>query len=166
MADPNLLSRCGIYCGACYVYRAERDVGEFLREVAQWQEVEIDEVKCNGCTAPINEKWPSCQNCYPINCQKEKNLAYCHECGDFWDGKCNQYTKFEEFISQRGEKIRLNLIKISADPDLYLKEQESKWSCMKCGGSYSWYEETCHHCGKNLNRRNMIKHLPASLGIP
>ncbi|MFA9437323.1 MAG: DUF3795 domain-containing protein, partial [Candidatus Bathyarchaeota archaeon] len=67
MADSNLISRCGIYCGACYVYRAERDVGEFLREVAQWQEVEIDEVKCNWCTAPINEKWHNCQHCYPIN---------------------------------------------------------------------------------------------------
>ena len=67
--------------------------------------------------------------------------------------------------SQRGDKICLNLIKISADPDLYLKEQESMWSCMKCGASYSLYEETCHHCGKSLNRRNIIKHLPASLGI-
>lgn len=36
-ADEKLLSRCGIYCGACYIYRAQRDGGEFLDHVAAWQ---------------------------------------------------------------------------------------------------------------------------------
>ncbi|MFA9495039.1 MAG: hypothetical protein ACERKS_03865 [Candidatus Bathyarchaeota archaeon] len=52
MADSNLISRCGIYCGACYVYRAERDVGEFLREVAQWQEKGSMKSSATGAPRP------------------------------------------------------------------------------------------------------------------
>ena len=75
--DQMLLSRCGIYCGACYVYRAERDVGEFLRDTAEWQGVELEQVKCNGCLAPKAEKWPNCQKCHVIDCLKEKGLEFC-----------------------------------------------------------------------------------------
>jgi hypothetical protein len=155
MADFGLQSRCGIYCGACYVYRAERDYGKFLREIAEWQKVEIDEVQCNGCLAPEAEKWPNCQKCYPISCLKEKGLEFCYECPEFDAGTCEEYTKYEEFTRKRGERIRLNLLKMKLDPEKYLREMDKKWRCPSCGESYSWYEEKCHHCGKNLNRLDL-----------
>ena len=155
MSDLRLLSRCGIYCGACYVYRAESDCGDFLRETAEWQGVELDEVKCNGCLAPDEEKWPNCQRCYPAKCLKEKGLSYCYECKEFIDQTCEEYSKYEEFTARRGENIRLNLIKMKADPGELFRSLDKQWRCPHCGGSYSWYEEKCHHCGKNLNRTDL-----------
>ncbi|MBM3292695.1 DUF3795 domain-containing protein [Candidatus Bathyarchaeota archaeon] len=52
MPNLNLITRCGIYCGACYIYRAERDDGDFLSEVAKQQKSNPNEIKCNGCFAP------------------------------------------------------------------------------------------------------------------
>ena len=155
MMSQSLLSRCGIYCGACYVYRAERDCGDLIREVAEWQKVDIDQVKCNGCFAPDEEKWPNCRKCHPWKCLEEKELQFCHECDAFWDYSCERYNSLEEFCDKRGENTRQNLIKIMADPERYLVEQDQRWRCPSCGGPYSWYEETCHHCGKNLNRKDL-----------
>ena len=155
MEDTQLLSRCGIYCGACYIYRAERDCGELIREVAKWQQVELEDVKCNGCFAPDEEKWANCQKCYPRKCQKEKGLSFCHECDQFWDYSCERYRKLEEFCAKRGENTRQNMVKIMADQSKWLEEQRAKWRCGSCGKTISWYEKTCHHCGKNLNRTDL-----------
>ncbi len=157
MEDTQLLSRCGIYCGACYVYRAERDCGDFIREVAEWQKVELEQIKCNGCLAPIEEKWPNCQKCYPGKCLQEKGFNFCYECDKFWDYSCEIYKNLEEFCDKRGENIRQNLIKIMADALKWLEEQREKWRCDSCGETYSWYDETCHNCGKMLNRTNLVK---------
>jgi hypothetical protein len=153
--EEHLVSRCGIYCGACYVYRAERDCGDFIREVAEWQKVELDELKCNGCLAPEEEKWPNCQKCRPQYCLKEKGLQYCHECDEFWDYSCETYKDYEDFCSKRGENIRQNMVKIVADAPKWLEEQDKKWRCSSCREPYSWYEEACHNCGKNLNRTDL-----------
>jgi hypothetical protein len=155
LMDQSLLSRCGIYCGACYVYRAERDCGDFLREVAEWQKVGLDKVKCNGCFAPDEEKWPNCRKCDPWKCLEEKGFQFCFECDQFWDYSCERYNGLEEFCSRRGENTRQNLIKIMADSKRYLEDMDKKWRCPTCGESYSWYEENCHHCGKKLNRKDL-----------
>ncbi len=151
------VSRCGIYCGACYIYRAERDCGDFIREVAEWQKVELDQVKCNGCLAPEEEKWGNCRKCYPQSCLKEKGIEFCHQCDEFWNYNCEEYNKLEAFCAKREENIRQNLIKIMADTPRWKEEQEKRWRCSSCGEPYSWYEETCHHCGRNLSRKDLEK---------
>jgi hypothetical protein len=150
------ISRCGIYCGACYIYRAERDCGEFLREVAEWQEAELDQVKCSGCGAPVEERWRNCKNCDTIKCLEEKGHQYCNECDKFWDHSCLRYNSKAEATMQRGEYIRMNMIKIRSDPEAWLLEMDKRWRCISCGEPYSWYEETCHHCGKKLNRKDLV----------
>ncbi len=150
--ESKILSRCGIYCGACYVYRAERDCGEFLRQVAEGQKAELEEVKCNGCSAPVEERWRNCKNCETIKCLDEKGYQYCNECDQFWDHSCPRYNRKAEAALKRGEDIRTNMVKIDNDPLAWLTEMYKHWRCSSCGESYSWYEETCHHCGKNLNR--------------
>jgi hypothetical protein len=137
------------------VYRAERNCGDFIREVAEWQKVELDEVKCNGCFAPEEEKWPKCRDCRTEQCLIEKELEFCHECDDFWDYSCEYFNGLEAFCARRGENIRQNLIKIMADAQRWLEEQDNKWRCSSCGEPYSWYEETYHHYGKNLNRSDL-----------
>jgi predicted RNA-binding Zn-ribbon protein involved in translation (DUF1610 family) len=155
--ETNLLSRCGIYCGACYVYRAERDCGDFLRHVAEWQNVELDEVKCNGCFAPDEEKWPNCQKCWPAKCLKEKKLDYCYQCDSFWDYSCDHYKGMEDFCAKRGENIRQNMVKMMSDKQKFLADQDKHWRCPSCGEPYSWYEKTCHHCGKSLKRKDLTE---------
>jgi hypothetical protein len=155
MMYHSLLSRCGIYCGACNIYRAERDCGNFLRETAEWQKVELGKVKCNGCFADYEEKWHNCRNCHPGKCLEDKGQDFCYECDNFWDFTCEQYINLYNVCSKRGENIRQNLIKMMHNPRKYLYEQDKRWRCNSCDEPYSWYENTCHHCRKNLNRYDL-----------
>lgn len=149
------LSRCGIYCGACYVYRAERDGGEFLRETAERQKVEPGEVKCNGCLAPEDQRWKNCKGCKTERCLDGMGFTFCYECGEFREGTCEYYEGLAAFCARRGEDMRTNLVKMEADLEGWLREQGEKWRCGQCGGPYSWYEESCHHCGADLGRADL-----------
>lgn len=151
MNQEILATRCGIYCGACYIYRAQIDGGDFLLEIADWQKVSPFEVKCNGCLAPDNEKWLNCRICKTQRCLKEKELNYCYECNEFSNQSCSFYEELEEFCARRGENIRENMIKIRDNVSQWLLDQENKWRCPSCEKPYSWYEKICHHCGNNLD---------------
>jgi hypothetical protein len=63
LVDENLLSRCNIYCGACYIYRAQRDGGEFLDHVAGWQAVSKEEIRRPVCGRPASWYEESCHHC-------------------------------------------------------------------------------------------------------
>ena len=155
MAARGLLSRCGIYCGACYVYRAERDGGEFLNETAERRGVAIDEVSCMGCMGPEETLWVNCARCRVRGCLKEKGLEFCYQCREFQEGSCTYYERLAEFCAKRGEDIRGAMVETEKDPDAWLKAQDERWRCGSCGGPYSWYEETCHHCGSDLGRTDL-----------
>jgi len=155
MGESAPLSRCGIYCGACYVYRAERDGGEFLRETAERQKVEPGEVKCNGCLGPDDQRWKNCKGCKTERCLDGKGLTFCYECEEFRDKTCEHYDMLACFCARRGEDTRMNLVRMKADLDGWLGEQGEKWRCGRCGGPISWYEESCHHCGADLKRTDL-----------
>jgi hypothetical protein len=155
MAASGMLSRCGIYCGACYVYRAMRDGGEFLKDTAERQGVAIDEVSCMGCMGPEEALWVNCAKCRVRGCLKEKGLGFCYQCREFQERSCVIYERLTEFCAKRGEDTRGAMTEMEKDPDAWLKAQDEKWRCGSCGGPYSWYEETCHHCGSDLERTDL-----------
>jgi hypothetical protein len=59
VADPDLVARCGLYCGACGAYRKGR---------------------CPGCARATNRSW-----CKVRTCCGERSLASCAECADHAD---------------------------------------------------------------------------------
>ena len=155
MNNEALISRCGIYCGACYVYRAERDGGEYLTSVAEQQKVKSEEVHCMGCSGPSDEMWINCRLCPVRGCQDEKGFKSCAQCPKFTDGSCERYEGLADFCMRRGEDVRSSMMKISVDPDEWLSQQNEKWRCSLCGSLFSWYDETCHTCGAHLERTDL-----------
>lgn len=71
-ADSKLIAKCGLYCGACRKYLAE---------------------KCPGCAENEKAGW-----CGIRKCTKEKGIASCAGCNDFTDVNCCK--KFNNFISK------------------------------------------------------------------
>ena len=150
---PKLLSRCGIYCGACYIYRAFKDRGRLLEIIAENVKAPKEEIHCNGCLGPTEDLWRNCRNCQIRSCLQQKKLAFCFDCPEFERSSCSKYESLCEFCMERDEDIREALMRIRAgDGDRWLEEQNSKWRCAECGGSVYWTEETCHHCGKPIRQ--------------
>jgi len=59
VADPHLVARCGLYCGACGAYRKGR---------------------CPGCHENAKATW-----CKVRSCCNEHGFATCADCGQFPD---------------------------------------------------------------------------------
>jgi Protein of unknown function (DUF3795) len=150
LAKMNFISRCGIYCGACYVYCASRDGGEFMDYISKQTETPKEQIKCAGCLGAEEELWKNCRKCGIRACLKEKGLQFCYECAKLDEG-CERYERLKKGCFERGEDARESLRRIqSGEAEAWLKEQDAKWRCPTCNKSISWYEETCHHCGKPL----------------
>jgi len=148
--NSNLITRCGIYCGACYIHRAYVDDREFLAAIAERTGAPKNEIRCGGCLGPSEQLWRNCKKCLIYACLKEKQLNFCYECPQFEDS-CSKYDKLEKFCAERGENPREALRRIKAgDAPKWLEEQDQKWRCPSCRGPISWYEKTCHHCNSSL----------------
>ena len=154
MVDERLISRCGIYCGACYIYRAERDGGKLLKEMARRFKVTETEIKCNGCSSPYEEQWTNCQRCGFKTCQKKRGLENCAQCREF--SKCPEYGYIVDFSMYRGEDARESLKVIeSGDSESWLIKQEKHWSCPSCGAPLMWYDNECRRCGMTIRKEEI-----------
>ena len=71
-SDPNLVAHCGLYCGACRAYLAE---------------------KCPGCHDNRKATW-----CKIRTCCAEQGLATCAGCTQFPDP--NGCRKFNNFVAK------------------------------------------------------------------
>ena len=71
-ADPQLVARCGLYCGACRAYRAGR---------------------CRGCAENAKASW-----CKVRSCCSDHGHATCADCAQFADARACR--KFNGWIPQ------------------------------------------------------------------
>lgn len=146
--DANvLLAACGLYCGACYHYRASFYPAERLEQEAARRGRSVAGFTCRGCRSERLYIHPGCAQCEIRACTDERGILHCGLCGDF---PCERLQTFQNdgrlhhrdifFQLERARKIR---------PEAWLAEQARRWEC-ECGEPYSWYEETCSKCGKAL----------------
>jgi hypothetical protein len=147
MVDRNLAGRCGLYCGACGIYRAYVDGGEYLEYVSKNWNIPKERIRCNGCQALT----PECSGsgCERVKCLNSKNYRFCHQCESFKDHSCDLFEKVASRYLERGQDIREALRRIAAgEMDEWLEEQDKRWRCPSCGQPISWYGDRCFKCGK------------------
>ncbi|MDY6911056.1 MAG: DUF3795 domain-containing protein [Chloroflexota bacterium] len=78
-----LTAPCGIYCGACVLYRAMRD-STIREKVAISMGLAIEQAQCLGCRAEKgNMVTMQGQVCESYDCISAKGLDFCYECDDF-----------------------------------------------------------------------------------
>jgi len=112
------LSYCGIYCGGCRNYK--------------------ENMNCQGCRAELE----MLSDCPTKACAEAKGLLYCGECPDF---PCNDLKDFYNDGAKHHALAFENIRSIKAnDPDSWLAEQETQYTC-SCGRKLYWLEESCCH---------------------
>ncbi|MFQ5883725.1 MAG: DUF3795 domain-containing protein [Thermoplasmata archaeon] len=147
MADLSLVGRCGLYCGACGIYRAYRDGGEYLEKVAESFDCSPQLVRCEGCQDLTTECWGN--NCKIVNCLRGKGLSFCFECEDL--DACEEYSSLYEGYKELGANLKRNLERIeSGDSEKWIEEEDERWRCRSCGKPVSYHMEECHQCGTRI----------------
>ena len=151
MAEADLVGRCGLYCGACSIYRAYKDNGEYRDRVARFFKCPPEKVRCEGCQALTSECWGN--DCTIVQCLKGKSLEFCHQCSEYKKDSCEKFGKLAQRYSKVGVNVRSNLERIrNGETEEWLRESEEKFKCQSCGKPLPVYgiKEKCYHCGAEL----------------
>ena len=95
--NKDLLSPCGLYCGACGILIADRTNDNVLKgKLAKAYGVAVDDIRCSGC---LSEKvFVYCRVCAIKKCSSEKGYEGCYQCDAFPCEACRSFSR------RRGQK--------------------------------------------------------------
>jgi len=154
LVHKSLVGRCGLYCGACGIYRAYKDDGEYLERLARHFNCPPEKVRCEGCMALTSECWG--YDCRIVQCLRDKGLELCYQCGQYESGDCEKFEKLAKpYLEEDGVDLRANLGRIRrGEVEEWLRESEEKYKCPACGKplSVGAIRKKCYHCGTDLSK--------------
>ena len=127
--NKSLVAPCGINCGVCMRYLREKN-------------------KCPGCRADDTNKLITCIRCKIKNCEffRNENADFCFECPDFPCDKMEHIDK--RYRNRYNTSLIENLEDIkNSGINKFLKNENEKWTCSRCGGIISIHKGYCSNCG-------------------
>jgi hypothetical protein len=132
---PDLIAPCGMNCGVCKAYLSySRGVPKRRSSVTH----------CSGCV-------PRQKNCYiKRGCEQlsKSKIRFCFECGQM---PCENLDRLDRRYRKRhGMSMVENLQEIKAKGiPAFLRSQETKYTCPKCGDVVSVHDGKCYACGRS-----------------
>lgn len=147
--DTNLIGKCGLYCGACFIYRAERDDQALRKQIADHYKCKEAEVRCHGCGGLSESCWGN--GCKIVICVGAKGFKTCYECENFHNDKCDKFHPLYQSYRAYGVDLKTNLKRInSGDAEAWLADSEARFRCSACGHPIHVGAKACPECGKEL----------------
>jgi hypothetical protein len=153
-------SYCGLYCGACDIlncYRSSLETGT----PARWEDLPLRfrehlnkaDVVCQGCKSEV--LFEGCKGCKIRYCASQKGVEACILCPDY---PCQDVTGMKEYIDHNLKHELPHIAVIfrnmegvkESGIENWIKDQDNRWRCPQCGASFTWYQETCNQCGREL----------------
>lgn len=144
IGHASLIASCGIYCGACGVYRqVHTDDGEYRADVA----ASLRYGGCRGCGSETHSDW--CRECEFRSCSSRRGATHCGQCDAF---PCERLAAFANDGVPHHVGVLTSLRCLSqVGEETWLKEQATRWSCPTCSQPYHWYGQNCNRCSTALN---------------
>jgi len=145
MEDENLAGRCGLYCGACTIFRADRDDGDFLTRVASYFKCPPEKVTCKGCQALTPDSWG--YDCKIVQCLRSKGHDFCYQCSQYDAHACEKFEDLAKRYLEDNIDVRTNLERIKAGKTVeWLKESQDRFKCPHCRKPLPEGSKKCYHC--------------------
>ena len=123
-----------------------------MRADIKWFVNFMNNQRCDGCLSG-GKLAGHCQNCDIRLCAlKKQKDARCTNCEEL---PCNRLTNLinQGSYPHRQEYLP-NLKKIrEMGVEEWVKYEEERWSCPKCGQPVSWYDTKCVECGAPRSER-------------
>ncbi|MFX1363993.1 MAG: DUF3795 domain-containing protein [Promethearchaeota archaeon] len=154
MSDINksLLAPCGLYCGVCAVYIADRDDNikfkEKLVDIYKPIPNSVEGIKCKGCQSENEENiFGYCKLCGIRNCVKNKGFEGCYQCDDF---PCKYIDRFPIPVAK---KVILRAIPRWKEigTKKWVEEEEKRYRCPECNNTLFRAAKRCNKCGSSVD---------------
>jgi hypothetical protein len=121
---------CGLYCGGCPLYQMSINAPD------------SSQIKCLGCKS--SRLADHCAQCAIRPCATGKNLSSCGQCSQF---PCEKTKKFHSNGMDMAVVAEKNCFQVRKKGfDFWLRGQPARWTCQKCGSSFSFQDEICPRC--------------------
>jgi len=144
VTQERLDAYCGLYCGACLIYRSIQD-GDLATAAATLGRPE-EGLACDGCRS--SRVTLACRDCWYRDCPAGKSYTSCAECHEM---PCDSLKSLQ---TRRPHLVEIvdNLRALRADGSAsgharWCAGQAKRWTCPSCGKATWWYETTCSACG-------------------
>jgi hypothetical protein len=145
LSSHALIGRCGLYCGACGIYRTfiDKRVAK-LQQMAKFFKCRPDQVRCQGCQNLTPEDW--CSGCKILECLEKKSYRYCYQCMEI------ETCEIFQELNRRYNNLPYENLKQLKElgEEKWLKKNVKKWSCPKCGTPFEYEAKKCPRCGHKL----------------
>ena len=143
--NKDLLAPCGLYCGVCAIYIADRDKNDKFKEklikvYAPFTKT-IEDIQCTGCLSDgIVASF--CQVCDIKKCVKKKELESCAGCDEF---PCKKIKRFPLAV---GKKVIMRAIPQWREmgTERWVEEEEKRYHCPECGNQLFRGAKRCNSC--------------------
>lgn len=147
--DTNLIGKCGLYCGACTIYRAERDNPDLRKKIADHYKCSEDQVCCQGCGGLTDACWGN--GCKIVLCVNAKGIKSCYECENYHNSDCEKFMSMYQSYLTEGVDLRSNLNRINAgEAETWLSDSSAYFRCPFCGHPLHVGAKICPSCAKNI----------------
>lgn len=132
------IAPCGINCDICLGFQRSEN-------------------KCVGCNNAGNKPY-HCTVCSIKSCVEKKSneKLLCSDCVKF---PCRRIKNLDKrYIVKYGESPIQNLNSIKAEGlDSFIKTEQEKWKCIKCGHLLCVHKEVCLMCGTKNDYFPLVK---------
>jgi hypothetical protein len=144
----DLLSPCGLYCGACSILMAHRENNRKLKDkLAGVYGMKPEDLHCTGClSSNESEIFPYCKVCPIKSCARDKKIEGCHQCDDF---PC---AHIDGFAIPLGKKVILKSVPLRREigTEAWVRHEEERYACPTCGQKAFRGARRCNKCGNEL----------------
>ncbi len=130
LSNTALIAPCGMNCGICMGYVREKN-------------------HCPGCRETDANKAVSVIRCKIKNCEtlRKEKLKYCFECDEF---PCKDLKHLDKRYRTTYNMSEIENLEYIRDNGIrkFLKYEEKRWTCSRCGGTICVHKGDCVECGK------------------
>ncbi len=125
-----LIAPCGMNCGICMAYLREKN-------------------KCPGCRATDTSKAISVMRCKITNCEviQKGKAKFCFGCDNF---PCENLKHLDKRYRTKYNMSMIENLETIRDTGIreFLRNEDSRWTCLQCGGTICVHKGYCTICGR------------------
>jgi hypothetical protein len=162
----HLAAACGTYCGACPAYIAKHGEEEQVKMRSQkrlssgqpkalkgipdpgW----MDGLLCDGCLSG-GILAAHCQMCAIRKCAADKQIdSRCSDCDELPCYRVTNLINMGGYLHRNEYLPNLKKFREMGVQE-WVKYEEKRWCCPKCGLPVSWYDAECVRCGEPRSRQ-------------